>query len=192
MPIIAINILCVIAETWTVEELSNVLQMPATALRRKIAYWQTQGLLREEATDKFVLVEEHKGRAMHDIIVTDDDEAESAMASAQTQREEELQVHVKKILLGGCVSGGVVLRQGFVLGSFKIKILVEHFIFFFFYHNICYRIVNFIMSNQGSLIFYVQIYILYILYIIYNIQFCKYTTVKEKGKSCTTSVNSEF
>lgn len=131
MPIIAINILCVIAETWTVEELSNVLQMPATALRRKIAYWQTQGLLREEATDKFVLVEEHKGRAMHDIIVTDDDEAESAMASAQTQREEELQVHVKKILLGGCVCGGVVLRQGFVLGSFKIKILVEHFIFFF-------------------------------------------------------------
>lgn len=73
--------------------------------------------------------------------------------------------------------GGVVLRQGFVLGSFKIKILVEHFIFFFFYHNICYRIVNFIMSNQGSLIFYVQIYILYILYIIYDIQFCKYTTV---------------
>lgn len=81
-----------ILETWTVEELSNVLQMPATALRRKIAYWQTQGLLREEATDKFVLVEEHKGRAPHDIIVTDDDEAESAMASAQTQREEELQV----------------------------------------------------------------------------------------------------
>ncbi|XP_061183897.1 anaphase-promoting complex subunit 2-like [Saccostrea echinata] len=78
-------------ETWTVEELSNVLQMPATALRRKIAYWQTQGLLREEVTDKFVLVEEHKGRA-HDVIVTDDDEAESAMASAQTQREEELQV----------------------------------------------------------------------------------------------------
>lgn len=155
MPIIAINILCVIAETWTVEELSNVLQMPATALRRKIAYWQTQGLLREEATDKFVLVEEHKGRAMHDIIVTDDDEAESAMASAQTQREEELQVHVKKILLEG---GGVVLRQGFDLGSFKIKILVEHFIFFFLPY-ICYRIVNFIMSNQGSLIFYVQIYI---------------------------------
>lgn len=92
MPV-TIDILCVVAETWTVEELSNVLQMPATALRRKIAYWQTQGLLREEATDKFVLVEEHKGRALHDIIVTDDDEAESAMASAQTQREEELQVH---------------------------------------------------------------------------------------------------
>lgn len=165
MPIIAINFLCVIAETWTVEELSNVLQMPATALRRKIAYWQTQGLLREEATDKFVLVEEHKGRAMHDIIVTDDDEAESAMASAQTQREEELQVHVKKFFWGVVCVGGVVLRQGFVLGSFKIKILVEHFIFFFFYHNICYRIVNFIMSNQGSLIFLCSnIYFIYIVY----------------------------
>jgi anaphase-promoting complex subunit 2 len=80
-----------VVETWSVEELSNVLQMPATALRRKIAYWQTQGILREEATDKFVLVEEHKGRS-HDIIVADDDEAESAMASSQAQREEELQV----------------------------------------------------------------------------------------------------
>lgn len=61
--------------------------------------------------------------------------------------------------------GGVVLRQGFVLGSFKIKILVEHFIFFFFYHNICYRIVNFIMSNQGSLIFLCSnIYFIYIVY----------------------------
>ena len=65
--------------------------MPATALRRKIAYWQTQGLLKEETTDTFLLVEEHKGRT-HDLILTDDDEAESAMASAQSQREEELQV----------------------------------------------------------------------------------------------------
>lgn len=65
--------------------------MPATALRRKIAYWQTQGLLKEETTDTFLLVEEHKGRT-HDVIVTDDDETESAMASAQSQREEELQV----------------------------------------------------------------------------------------------------
>lgn len=124
MPV-TIDILCVVAETWTVEELSNVLQMPATALRRKIAYWQTQGLLREEATDKFVLVEEHKGRALHDIIVTDDDEAESAMASAQTQREEELQVHLKILCGEGC------LVTGFVLGCFKIEVWDRHFIFFF-------------------------------------------------------------
>ena len=65
--------------------------MPATALRRKIAYWQTQGLLKEESTDTFLLVEDHKGRS-NDTIITDDDESESAMASAHAQREEELQV----------------------------------------------------------------------------------------------------
>ncbi|KAK3088868.1 hypothetical protein FSP39_024770 [Pinctada imbricata] len=76
---------------WTVEELSNVLEMPATALRRKIAFWQTQGLLKEETTDCFLLVEEHKGRS-NDVIIADDEEAESALASAHVQREEELQV----------------------------------------------------------------------------------------------------
>lgn len=77
--------------------------MPATALRRKIAYWQTQGLLKEETTDTFLLVEEHKGRT-HDVIVTDDDETESAMASAQSQREEELQVSYSITCLNCVVS----------------------------------------------------------------------------------------
>lgn len=77
--------------------------MPATALRRKIAYWQTQGLLKEETTDMFLLVEEHKGRT-HDVIVTDDDETESAMASAQSQREEELQVSYSITCLNCVVS----------------------------------------------------------------------------------------
>ena len=67
--------------------------MPATALRRKIAYWQTQGLLKEETTDTFVLVEEHKGRTQDSVIV-EDEETESAMASAHVQREEELQVNI--------------------------------------------------------------------------------------------------
>ena len=78
-------------ERWTVEELSTALQVPATALRRKIAYWQSQGLLKEELPDTFLLVEEHKGRA-HDIVIGEDEEAESAMASAHAQKEEELQV----------------------------------------------------------------------------------------------------
>ena len=73
------------------EDLSSALQIPATALRRKIAYWQTQGLLKEETTDTFVLVEEHKGRP-HDSLIVEDEETESAMASAHAQREEELQV----------------------------------------------------------------------------------------------------
>lgn len=95
MLIIVINFLCVIVEIWIVEELSNVLQMLVIVLRRKIAYWQIQGLLREEVIDKFVLVEEYKGRAMYDIIVIDDDEVEFVMVFVQIQREEELQVYVK-------------------------------------------------------------------------------------------------
>ncbi|KAK3606129.1 hypothetical protein CHS0354_010758, partial [Potamilus streckersoni] len=77
---------------WTVEELSKVLQMPATALRRKIAYWQSQGLLKEESNDTFVLVEDHRGRT-HDFLMTEDDETESAMASAQAQKEGEYQIY---------------------------------------------------------------------------------------------------
>ncbi|XP_041369273.1 anaphase-promoting complex subunit 2-like isoform X2 [Gigantopelta aegis] len=78
-------------DKWTVDELSTVLEMPASALRRKITYWQSQGLLKEEVPDMFMLVEEHKGHSQ-DVMIPDEDETESAMASAQEQREEELQV----------------------------------------------------------------------------------------------------
>ncbi|XP_072014527.1 anaphase-promoting complex subunit 2-like [Amphiura filiformis] len=79
---------------WTIEELSGIMQVPSTALRRKIAFWQSQGILKEESTDTFVLVEEQRGPSgSHDVVMMDsDDEAESAMASAKDQREEELQV----------------------------------------------------------------------------------------------------
>ena len=82
--------LCV-SDKWTVDALSAVLEMPASAVRRKVTYWQSQGLLTEEVPDTFTLVEEHRGHA-HDGIIPDEDETESAMASAQEQREEELQV----------------------------------------------------------------------------------------------------
>ena len=81
----------VLAAQWTIEELSSVIHMPAHGLRRKIAFWQSHGLLKEETTDTFILVEEHKGHA-HDAMVLEEEEAESAMASAKDQKEEELQV----------------------------------------------------------------------------------------------------
>ncbi|XP_075228750.1 anaphase promoting complex subunit morula isoform X2 [Lycorma delicatula] len=80
---------------WTVEELSQVLHVPATALRRRIAFWQSQGLLKEISTDCFLLVEESASRSKCVPItemVCEDEETESAMASAHDQREEELQV----------------------------------------------------------------------------------------------------
>lgn len=54
-----------------------------------------QGLLKETATDSFLLVEESGSRAKGPVVtdmVCEDEEAESALASAHDQREEELQV----------------------------------------------------------------------------------------------------
>ncbi|XP_033110113.1 anaphase-promoting complex subunit 2-like [Anneissia japonica] len=79
---------------WTIEELSSVMQVPGTALRRKIAFWQSQGVLKEDKEDTFVLVEEQQGHhGGEDVLMIDsDEEIESAMASAQDQKEEELQM----------------------------------------------------------------------------------------------------
>ncbi|CAL1540803.1 unnamed protein product [Lymnaea stagnalis] len=76
---------------WSVDELSSELEMTASVLRRKIAFWQGQGLLREVSPDVYQLVEERRGRP-HDLIMVDEEEIESAMASAQQQKEEEMQV----------------------------------------------------------------------------------------------------
>ncbi|GLV33864.1 morula [Carabus blaptoides fortunei] len=84
-------------EQWSVDELSQEMKVPATLLRKKISFWQSQGILRELSPDMFVVIEEtsnatkDKGPSTADIIC-EDDESESAMASSQDQREEELQV----------------------------------------------------------------------------------------------------
>lgn len=76
---------------WTVDELSGVMQMAPHALQRKMAFWQSQGLLREEATDTFVLVEDHKGH-VQEVVSIEEDETESVLASPQDQKEEELNI----------------------------------------------------------------------------------------------------
>lgn len=77
---------------WTLQDLAEVMHAPATVLRRKMAFWVSQGLLKETSSDVFVLQEESisKNRLSTDIV--EEEEAESAMASASDQREEELQV----------------------------------------------------------------------------------------------------
>ncbi|KAK7008348.1 Anaphase-promoting complex subunit 2 [Halocaridina rubra] len=89
---------------WSISDLSTITQVPKTILRRKITYWQTQGVLHEVEPDIFVLVEgEDVGEKGHPSVAgtsqsditpqaIEEDEAESVMASAQDQREEELQV----------------------------------------------------------------------------------------------------
>ncbi|KAL8594757.1 hypothetical protein ACOMHN_047475 [Nucella lapillus] len=77
---------------WTVGELSQALEMAPSMVRRKMAYWQSQGVVREEQSDVFVLVEERRPHTHEVVANDDDDELESAMASAAQQREQEMQV----------------------------------------------------------------------------------------------------
>ena len=84
---------------WTVKELASTAQMSAHDVRRRIAFWQNQRLLREESNDTFVLVEDEvsgpsSGATSGLVMAVDDDEdaCESAVADARERREEELSV----------------------------------------------------------------------------------------------------
>lgn len=82
---------------WSLDQLAEVMHVPSTVLRRKIGYWVSQGLIQEKMRDTFVLQEEfsgpsNAGESINNAEMIDDEEVESAMASASDQREEELQV----------------------------------------------------------------------------------------------------
>ena len=101
-------ILPFVSERWTVHELSSKLGIPVAAVRRKVALWQSHGVLREDGPDTLVLVDKASGASgghqQHLVLDHHDDEdmAESAMASAADQKEEELQVGGG----GGCTTPG--------------------------------------------------------------------------------------
>lgn len=82
---------------WTLDELCKEIKVPPTLLRKRISLWQSHGLIKEPTTDVFVLVEDSNGEETEEMMQIqpqdcEDDEAESAMASASDQREEELGV----------------------------------------------------------------------------------------------------
>ncbi|XP_018567673.1 anaphase-promoting complex subunit 2 isoform X1 [Anoplophora glabripennis] len=79
--------------TWELEELSKIMQCPPTILRRKIGFWQSHGIIAEMKPDVFCIQEDvdNKDNNIQEDIFVEDYESESAMASAQDQREEELQ-----------------------------------------------------------------------------------------------------
>lgn len=77
---------------WNLDELSRIMQVPPTILRRKIGFWESQYLITQISPDVYQLVEKSEEENLNvprEIIV--EDESESAMASTQDQREEELQ-----------------------------------------------------------------------------------------------------
>lgn len=80
--------------TWTLEELSSVTHVTSTVLRRKLALWQSQGLLQEEEPGVFVLVEDGQPTAPNvEVEEEDDEEAQSVTASTQDQKESDLQMY---------------------------------------------------------------------------------------------------
>ncbi|XP_040298045.1 anaphase-promoting complex subunit 2 [Bufo bufo] len=79
--------------TWTLEELSGVLKVPVTSLRRKMTLWLQQGVLREDPPGTFTIIEEEqKDQAEKVVLIDSDEEGDSAMASQADQKEEELQL----------------------------------------------------------------------------------------------------
>ena len=107
------------AATWSVEELAAEMHMSAQALRRKVTFWQGQGLLKEQTTDVYTLVEQQQQQrhARHDVAMAaldDDDDAESAMASAQDLKEEEAQVRAGVALIRVWVEKTIIVYIGYM------------------------------------------------------------------------------
>lgn len=97
-----------------------MMSVPSTLLKRKLVFWQSHGLIEEIKKDVYQLCEETKddcNNQPEDVIV-EEYEAESAMASAEDQREEELQVCA--LFLNIFVARG----NSFVRQDFKARIHV--------------------------------------------------------------------
>lgn len=83
---------------WELEKLGQQMNMPPSVLRKRLVFWQSQGLIRETRENLFILNDrqsESNAAELHNAPAPDvceDEEAESAMESASDQREEELQV----------------------------------------------------------------------------------------------------
>ncbi|KAH8024478.1 hypothetical protein HPB51_024680 [Rhipicephalus microplus] len=87
------------AARWTLDELSAVTQASSTLVRRKLAFWQGQGILWEESPGVFALGS-HGGSSGSGSIPPppleldeDEEETPSAMASAQDQKESDFQIY---------------------------------------------------------------------------------------------------
>lgn len=81
--------------TWTLEELSGILGVPQEMVRRKLALWQQQGVVREEAGGCYTIQETSSSRERSDrsvMLIDSDEEGDSNTATQSEQREEKLQL----------------------------------------------------------------------------------------------------
>lgn len=95
---------------WTLEDLSTITKVPQSALRRRLGFWQNHGLISETTPGLFTLLEKESEEKSQfeemSLTEADEEDLESAMASASDQREEELQVSVVK-----CVDSQVLSTE---------------------------------------------------------------------------------
>lgn len=93
---------CPPSASWTLEALSKAVKMPVALLRRRMAVWLQQGVLREEPAGTFSVVEEERPQDRDNMVLIDsDDESDSGMASQADQKEEELLVRGAGWAAGG-------------------------------------------------------------------------------------------
>ncbi|XP_037078099.1 anaphase-promoting complex subunit 2-like [Pollicipes pollicipes] len=77
--------------TWTAAELSHTMRVPVSVLRRKVAFWLSQGVLTEAAPDVYRLGEGGEQAAAAGCSLLEDD-ADSPMTSTEDQKERDLEV----------------------------------------------------------------------------------------------------
>jgi len=93
-------------ECWTTEALATQLGMTTTSLRRRIALWQSHGLVKEDPQDVWTLHEDRPlsggavlapskttGSDTQVFVLDPDDEVEPATATAQDLKEEEMNLY---------------------------------------------------------------------------------------------------
>uniref|UniRef100_W5LXH4 Anaphase-promoting complex subunit 2 n=1 Tax=Lepisosteus oculatus TaxID=7918 RepID=W5LXH4_LEPOC len=81
--------------SWTLEELSGALSLPSGVVRRKLALWQQQGVVREEGAGLFTVAEGGAARERPErgvVLIDSDEEGDSNTATQSEQREEKLQL----------------------------------------------------------------------------------------------------
>uniref|UniRef100_A0A1I8P1Z1 Anaphase-promoting complex subunit 2 n=1 Tax=Stomoxys calcitrans TaxID=35570 RepID=A0A1I8P1Z1_STOCA len=80
---------------WSLDDLSSLVKIPPSVLRRRMAFWQSHGIIVESQPGVYKLIEDDIPKSQKlpiNEIIAEDEDNESAMASASDQREEELQV----------------------------------------------------------------------------------------------------
>ncbi|XP_076868155.1 anaphase-promoting complex subunit 2 isoform X2 [Brachyhypopomus gauderio] len=81
--------------TWTLEELSGALGVSQELVRRKLALWQQQGVLQEETSGRYSVLETASSRERPDrsvMLLDSDEEGDSNTTTQSEQREEKLQL----------------------------------------------------------------------------------------------------